>query len=180
MVSGERIAKVVFLLDGQPQLSRTRPPYSAELRLAELPREQVVRVEGYDAEGELVAWDQVVLNQARGRFRVLITDPPRGARSSGKVLARAEVVVPEEHRVESVEFRVNDQQGRRPRAAALAAGNPGAGRGDLAYLTVTALLDDGSRAEDRALPARARQPRRDRGGPGRALSPRSSTPRDIR
>jgi hypothetical protein len=151
VVSGDRIAKVTFLLDGQPQLSRTRPPYSAEVRLAETPREQVVRVEGYDAAGELVAWDQVVLNQARGRFRVLITDPRRGsigAKAGGKAVARAEVVVPEEKRVENVEFRVND------RVIATLDQPPWQheiqvpAEGDLAYLTVTARLDDGTQAED--------------------------------
>jgi len=148
VVSGTRIAKVVFLLDGQPQLTRTRPPYSAEMRLAEVPREQVVRVEGYDAGGELVGWDQMVLNQARGRLRVLITDPKRGGRATGKVMARAEVVVPEERRVESVELRVND------RKVATLTQPPWQGEiqvpaeGDLAYLTVTARLDDGSQAED--------------------------------
>jgi len=79
---------------------------------------------------------------------VLITDPKRGGRSSGKVVARAEVVVPEERRVESVEFRINDRKvaeltqppwQREIRVPA---------EGDLAYLTVTAMLDDGSRAED--------------------------------
>ena len=151
VVSGDRIVKVVFLLDGQPQLTRTRPPYSAEVRLAEIPREQVVRVEGYDPAGDLVAWDQVVVNQARGRFRVLITDPKRGskgAKAEGKAVARAEVVVPEERRVESVEFRVND------RVAATLTQPPWQheiqvpAEGDLAYLTVTARLDDGTQAED--------------------------------
>lgn len=151
VVSGARITKVVFLLDGQPQLARTRPPYSAEVRLAGSPREQVVRVEGYDAAGDLVAWDQVVVNQARGRFRVLITDPRRGAigaKAGDKVPARAEVVVPEERRVESVEFRVNDRviatltQPPWQREVQVPA------EGDLAYLTVTARLDDGTRAED--------------------------------
>jgi Ca-activated chloride channel family protein len=148
LVSGERIVRVVFLVDGQEQLTRAHPPYSAEVRLADLPREQVVRVEGYDAAGGLVAWDQVVLNQARGRFRVLITDPRRGSRSAGKVVARAEVVVPEERRIESVEFRVND------RTVATLTQPPWQqeiqvpAAGDLAYLTVSALLDDGSRTED--------------------------------
>ncbi|HEY4591863.1 MAG TPA: hypothetical protein VIJ61_05610, partial [Thermoanaerobaculia bacterium] len=102
VVTGSRIAKVVFLVDGQPQFSRTRPPYVTDVRLAAVPREQVVRAEGYDAGGALVAWDQVVLNQARGGFRVLITDPRRGTRSSGKVLAHAEVIVPEDHKVAEV------------------------------------------------------------------------------
>jgi len=148
VVSGERIVKVVFLVDGQPQLTRTRAPYSAEVRLAELPREQVVRVEGYDARDELVAWDQVVLNQARGRFRVLITDPRRGARSAGTVVSRAEVVVPEERRVESVEFRVNDRPVATLRQPPWQQEIQVPAEGDLAYLTVAAVLDDGSRAED--------------------------------
>lgn len=148
VVSGDRITKVVFLLDGHPQLSRTRPPYAAEVRLAGTPREQVVRVEGYDEAGDLVAWDQIVVNQARGRFRVLITDPKRGSRVKDKVLARAEVVVPEERRVESVELRVNDRviatltQPPWQREVQVPA------EGDLAYLTVTARLDDGTQAED--------------------------------
>lgn len=147
VVSGSRIAKVVFRLDGQPQLTRTRPPYSAEIRLEGFPRERVVRAEGYDAGGELVAWDQIVLNQARGGFRVLITDPPRGVRAAGSVLARAEVTVPEERRIEEVEIRINDRK-----VAALA--QPPwqhaiqVPADELVYLTVQARLDDGAVAED--------------------------------
>ncbi len=147
VVAGSRIAKVIFLLDGQPLLTRTRPPYSAEIRLDGPPREQVVRAEGYDAEGELVSWDQIVLNQARGGFRVLITDPARGTRAAGSVLARAEVTVPEERRIEEVEFRINDRK-----IATLTQGpwqhEVPVPAEDLVYLTVAARLDDGSAAED--------------------------------
>ncbi|HEX4965607.1 MAG TPA: VWA domain-containing protein [Thermoanaerobaculia bacterium] len=147
VVTGSRIAKVVFLVDGQPQLSRTKPPYAADIRLATIPREQVVRAEGYDEDGALVAWDQVVLNQARGGLRVLITDPRRGSRSSGKALVHAEVVVPEEHKVTEVEFRVNDQKvaalTQPPWQLEVQVPNE-----DLAWVSVAAVLDDGSRAED--------------------------------
>ena len=147
VVTGDRIAKVVFLVDGQAQLSRTRPPYAADVRLATFPREQVVRAEGYDAGGTLVAWDQVVLNQARGGFRVLITDPRRGTRSSGKVLAHAEVVVPEDHKVAEVEFRVNDRKvvslTHAPWQTEVQVPEE-----DLAWVSVVAILDDGTRAED--------------------------------
>ncbi|MBW8875483.1 MAG: VWA domain-containing protein [Acidobacteria bacterium] len=147
VVTGDRIAKVVFLVDGQPQLSRTRAPYAADLRLATFPREQVVRAEGYDASGALVAWDQVVLNQARGGFRVLITDPRRGTRATGKVLAHAEVVVPEDHKIAEVEFRVNDRK-----IASLSQApwqtEVQVPAEDLAWISVVAVLDDGTRAED--------------------------------
>lgn len=148
ITTGERIAKVVFLVDGETQLTRTRPPFSAEVRLATFPREQVVRVEGYDAAGELVAADQIVLNQARGGFRVMITEPVRGRKVTGKVVARAEVTVPEERRIESVEFRVNDELVTILKSPPWQHPVEVPGGEDLSYLSVTALLDDGSRAED--------------------------------
>jgi VWFA-related protein len=148
LVTGERIQKVVFKVDGEPQLSRTLPPYSAEVRLDPFPREQVVRAEGYDADGVLVAADQVVLNQAKGIFRVTIEEPRRGARPTGRVLARADVVVPEEQKVESVEIKVNDTVVARltePPWQAQIEVPPG---DDTAWLTATARLEDGTQTED--------------------------------
>lgn len=148
LVTGDRIRKVAFLIDGVPQLSRTSPPFSAELRLDPFPREQVVRAEGYGADGALVAADQVVLNQARGTFRVTIEEPRRGSRSSGQVTGRAEVVVPEEQKVEWVEFKVNDTAVARltepPWQAAIEV-PPGDGT---AWVSVVARLEDGTQAED--------------------------------
>ena len=146
MVSGDRIAKVVFLVDGEPQLSRTRPPYSAELRLATFPREQVVRVEGYDSAGELVAADQVTVNQTRGAFRVTVTEPAEGMKVGRRALIRAEVTVPEDRRVESVEMKVND------RLVTTLTSPPWQAEVDvpdeeIVHLAVTAELDDGHRAE---------------------------------
>lgn len=146
MVNGERIVKVVFLVDGESQYSRTRPPFSAEVRLSAFPREQVVKVEGYDANGELVASDEVVVNQTRGAFRVMITEPAEGARIGKRVRVRAEVAVPDENRVELVELRVNDQP-----VATLTA-QPFEAEVDvpnepIVHLTAIAQLDDGRRTE---------------------------------
>ncbi len=149
LVTGDRIAKVVFLVDGEAQLSRTRMPYSAEVRLSTYPREQVVRVEGYDAAGELVSADQVTINLTRGAFRVTIpedTEPEEGARIGRKTLVRAEVAVPEDRRVESVDFKVND------RLVTTLSTPPWQAEVDvpdeaIVHLTVTAHLDDGHTAE---------------------------------
>ena len=62
--------------------------------------EQYIRAEGYDETGELVASDEVIINQPRGAFRVRILEPVRGASVSGRILSTAEVTVPEERRVE--------------------------------------------------------------------------------
>ena len=148
LVAGDRIQKVVFLVDGQPQLTRTLAPFSAEVRLDPFPREQVVRAEGYDANGELVAADQVVLNQARGTFRVTLEEPRRGSRSTGRVTARADVVVPEEQSVAWVEFKVNDAPVARltePPWQTPIDVPPGEGT---AWVSVTARLEDGAETED--------------------------------
>ena len=149
LVTGARIVKVNFLVDGKPQLTRSTPPYTAEIRLARYPVEQVVRAEGFDASGQLVASDEVVLNEPRGGLKVSVLEPPRGAKvSADKVKARAEVTVPQERRVQAVEFRVNDVLQAtltKPPWESTVTVPKGA---DTVYLTVSAQLDDGSRSED--------------------------------
>jgi VWFA-related protein len=151
LVSGERIQTVRFLVDGQVQFTRSRPPFSAEIRLALYPQEQVIRVEGYDQVDELVASDEVLINQQRGELEVEITEPARGGKLSGRVEVAAEVVVPEERRVEKVEFYLNEElvevREAPPWRAVLEVPEMRSEQ-DLAYLTVVAELDDGSRAED--------------------------------
>ncbi|HMB51881.1 MAG TPA: hypothetical protein VKU40_01105, partial [Thermoanaerobaculia bacterium] len=107
LVSGERIVKVTFYVDGEQQLSSRNRPYSAELRLAKFPVEQVVRAEAFDEEGNLLASDEIVINRARAAFKVRVTDPPEGAQAVGRVTVRADVSVPEEKRLERVEFLLN-------------------------------------------------------------------------
>jgi VWFA-related protein len=147
IVTGERIRKVTFAVDGEEQITRSRPPYSAELRLSAFPKETVVRAQGFDDRGELVASDQIVLNRTQGGFHVLITDPPLGRRSRGRVKARAEVTVPEEGRVASVEFRVNDRPVATLTSPPWEAEIEVPEREDLAYLTVVAHLEDGATSE---------------------------------
>ena len=146
IVTGERIKKLVFLVDGKSQLTRTTPPWSAELRLSRFPTEQTIRVEGYDDTGALVAADEVIVNLQRGALAVRIAAPPKGSRVTGPTLAKAEIVVPDGRRLEAVEFRVNDKTVARltapPWEARVAPTSE-----DLVYLTVVATLDDGSTAE---------------------------------
>jgi VWFA-related protein len=151
LVSGERIAEVTFLVDGTPQLSRSRAPWSAEVRLDKYPTEQVVRAEGYDAEGELVAADEIILNQQRGELEVRITEPERGRSVVGPVEVAADVVVPEERRVAKIEVLVNgDLQAtvEDPPWRARVDIPERSSEQDVTYLTVVATLDDGTRAED--------------------------------
>ena len=150
LVTGGKIDEVRFYLDDKQKMKRRRPPFTAELRLEAFPIEQIVRAEGYDAEGNLLASDEVILNQPRGQLRVRILDPPRGKRLVGEVEARAEVVVPEEQVVEKVEFLVNGvtQKTLVKPPWITTVDLPPTISGDLTYLTVTADLDNGQRAED--------------------------------
>jgi len=148
IVTGERIRRVVFYLDGKAQLTRSAPPWTAELRLPNLPGEQVVRAEGLDAAGEVVAADEVVLNQPQGEPRITLLEPRRGARVTGEVLARAAVVVPEGRRVERVEFRVGDElvaTRERPPWEARVRIPEGE---EISFLSAAAYFSDGARAED--------------------------------
>lgn len=149
LVTGTRIERVKYFIDGKQVFSRKGPPFTAELRLAEVPREQVVRVEGFDSQRELVGFDEVVINQPRGELRVRILEPKRGTQGSGAMKVSAEVVVPEEKRVEKLEVKVNDALRETllhpPWETQVEIPADGA---ELTYITVAAQLDDGLRAED--------------------------------
>jgi VWFA-related protein len=148
IVAGDRVRRVVFMIDGKPQMTRSAPPWSAELRLPNIPDETIVRVEALSAEGEIVAADELLLNEPRGEPRVRLLAPPRGRPAIGSTRVRAAVMVPEGRRVELVEFRLNDDvvaTRELPPWEALVDVPEG---GELTYLTVTAIYDDGSRVED--------------------------------
>jgi Ca-activated chloride channel homolog len=149
IVTGERIARVTFSVDGELQLTANRRPYSVELRLARYPKEQVVRAEGWDQAGERVAADEVVINQPRGAFAVRIVEPPPGRAVEGdEIEVVAQVVVPDGRRVEDVVFQVDGEEvARVERPPWQARVRPPIVTG-LSYLSVTARLDDGRSAED--------------------------------
>ncbi|MFY9823988.1 MAG: VWA domain-containing protein [Thermoanaerobaculia bacterium] len=147
IVTGERIQKVAFMVDGKVQLTTSRAPFTAELRLEKYPTEQTVRAEGYDAQGKLVAADEVILNQPKGAFNVRIVSPGKGTKVTGKTTrARAEVVVPDGRKVKSIEFHVNDETVGSLTTPPWEMDVP-VPDGDLVYLTVQATLDDGTKAE---------------------------------
>jgi VWFA-related protein len=150
VVVGDRIKRVVFLVDGESQLTRTHPPYAAEVRLSPFPREQIVKAEGYDEAGALVSADEIVLNQARGTFRVTIAEPKAAVRAkvrtNSKATVRAEVVVPEERRVERVELRLNDVLVE-TRTAPPWQWEVKVPADPIVYVGVTAELDDGTKNE---------------------------------
>jgi VWFA-related protein len=148
IVVGESIRKLRFLLDGKPQVTRSGPPWGAELRLPAVPKETWVRVEGLSESGEVVAADELLLNQRRGEPRVRLLEPKRRASLGGVLRAKAAVVVPEDRRLDSVEFVFNGQVIARRTEPPWEVEVDTSGSGPLAYLSVVARFSDGATIED--------------------------------
>ena len=148
IVVGERIRKVAFFVNGQRQLVRTAAPWSAELRLPNIPTELVVRAEGLDENDAVIVADEVFLNEPQGEAKVRLLSPPRGKRVVGPAVARAAVMVPEGKRVESVEFRLNDQVLATLTQPPWETSFVAPSGSEPVYLTVSAIYVDGTRVED--------------------------------
>lgn len=150
-VGGGDVVAVRFLVDGKLQTTQSRAHPGALLRLAKYPTQQVIRVEGLNGEGQVVASDELILNQQQGELRVRIEEPPHGVSVSGTAQARAAVVVPKGRQVVSVVFRVGEEVQAdltRPPWQAEISVPESANETEPAYLAVTATLDDGESAED--------------------------------
>ena len=108
LITGGGIDKVSFFLDDQAILTKRRPPFDVELDLGNVPRARVLRVEAYDAEGEVLASDENLINSGDHRFDVRLEEPRPGRKYERSLRAEANVVVPKGEVVERVELYLND------------------------------------------------------------------------
>ena len=108
MVSGDEIAKVRFVLDGRPILTKNRPPYQVSLDLGPYPDVHELRAEGLDGGGRLVADDELLLNTSGYRFVAKLREPRPGQRYERSLQARLEVDLPEGRSLERVEIYLNE------------------------------------------------------------------------
>jgi VWFA-related protein len=149
-VSGEAgagVARVEVKLGGRTAATCTKVPCDADLDLGRRVRPQVVQAIAYDAAGQVLARDAVRLNEPPGSFGVHIVEPA-SRRGVGSVDVEAAVRAPAERRIDRVEVYWNDELAAtlyEPpfRHRILVPRDHSEG-----YLRVTALLDDGSTAED--------------------------------
>ncbi len=147
--AAEKVAKVQFLLDGALVVTRTRPPFQAEIDLGRLPRAATITAVALAADGREVDRAQLVVNQGRERFSVRLEPITPTDRRGNQVRVRAAVNVPSERRVERVEFFLDEV------SAATVATPPFEAWVQLedepAIARVVAVLDDGTQAEDLTL-----------------------------
>ena len=106
--TGEGIAKVSFLLNGKPILTKAKPPYSVELNVGEQPRIHALSAVALNAKGETVAEDEVLLNTGPHRFSVRLVEPQPGKSYQASLRAQAQVDVPEGEKLERVEIYLNE------------------------------------------------------------------------
>ena len=107
-IRGEGIAKVGFVLNGRPVMSKTRPPYSLEIDLGHVPRLHTLEAIAFDVGGQELARDKVPLNGGPHRFGVRLLEPRPGQRYIQSLRAAAEVDLPTGEKLERVEFFLNE------------------------------------------------------------------------
>lgn len=145
---GDEIQKVIFLLNGQVLLTKNRPPYNVEIDLGPFPRLHELRVEALDAEGQLVAEDELLVNSGGNRFQVQLIEPRRGQSYESSLLAKAEVELPEGRTLERLEIYLNESlvatlyQPPFTQPVALPAGE------EISFIRAVAYLPDGNSTED--------------------------------
>ncbi|HSS45660.1 MAG TPA: VWA domain-containing protein [Thermoanaerobaculia bacterium] len=83
------IQRVEFYLEGRLVVTRTRPPYSVEIDLGDVPRRQTLRAAGYDASGKLIDEDAWAINE--GSARVAVRVLPQLDPAAGKVRVKVAV-----------------------------------------------------------------------------------------
>ena len=83
------IKKVAFYLGEKLLLARTRPPYSVEIDLGNLPLKQTVRAVGYDETGRVIDEDAWAINEGAARVAVRVLPQPDPA--AGKVRVKVAV-----------------------------------------------------------------------------------------
>ena len=139
--------KVTFLLNDEPILTKTRPPYSVELNLGRSAAAWRLRAVALDATGEEVASDEITVNQGGQRFRVRLSEPRSERRYRDSLSAVVQVAVPDGETLEKVEVYLNEQRMatlyQEPFVQPLLLDGDG-----LAYVRAVGYLDDGNTSED--------------------------------
>ncbi|HSM51961.1 MAG TPA: GWxTD domain-containing protein, partial [Thermoanaerobaculia bacterium] len=148
LVTGDDVAQVAFSLDGRPLLTKTRPPFSVELDLGNMPRTRTLRAEATNADGPVVAHDELLINASAHRFATRLIEPRSSQKYRDSLRAEVAVELPEGGVVERVELFLNETrvatlfQEPFVQPIVLPPGEP------VAYVRAVAYLPDGNSTED--------------------------------
>ncbi|MGH9399725.1 MAG: VWA domain-containing protein [Thermoanaerobaculia bacterium] len=140
------IVKVEFYLGDRRVVSRTRPPYSVEIDLGEVPREQTLRAVGYDESGRIIDEDAWAINAGAARLTVRVL--PRVDPSEGKVIVKVAVQSISGGVARKVELFLDSKKIREWTAPPFEATIAYADYSKAAMLRATAITDEGKEAND--------------------------------
>jgi len=146
--TADGIRAVDFFLNGTKIMTKTRPPFQADLNLGALPRKQTIRVIAYDPSGRAVGEDEYIINEGREVFRVRILSPEKGARISGPTRVVAATAVPEGKALQKLEFYSNETRVATLYQPPFEQTVNIRDSKSLGYVRIVGTLDDGSLAED--------------------------------
>jgi len=142
------VKAVDFYLNGSKVMTKTRPPFDADLNLGPLPRKQTVRVVAYGETGRSVGEDEYVVNEGKEIFRVRILSPEKGSRVTGPTKVVAAIAVPEGKNLQKLEFYSNETRVATLYQSPWEQVVPVRDSKALGYVRVVGTLDDGTVAED--------------------------------
>ena len=140
------IVKVEFYLGDKRIVSRTRPPYSVEIDLGEVPREQTLRAVGYDETGRVIDEDAFAINAGAARLAVRVL--PRIEPSEGKVFVKVAVQSIGGGVAKKVELFLDSKKIREWSGPPFEAVVPYADYVKAVMLRATAVTEDGKEAND--------------------------------
>ena len=146
--TGDQIHRVAFSLDGRQLLSKGRPPYELDIDLGRTPRPRVLLAEATDADGVLLAEDEILLNSGPHRFDVRLIEPQRGRTYRRSLRAVAEVELPEQESLDRLEVFLNDTLVATLFQAPFTQPILIPDESKLTYVRVVAYLDNGASVED--------------------------------
>jgi Ca-activated chloride channel family protein len=146
--AADGVKAVDFYLNGAKMMTKTRPPFAADLNLGPLPRKHTIRVVAFGTAGRAIGEDEYIVNEGREIFRVRILAPEKGAKASGPTRVVAAVAVPEGKTLQKLEIYSNER-----RVATLyqppfeQTVNIAEGK-SLGYVRIVGTLEDGTVSED--------------------------------
>jgi VWFA-related protein len=140
------IRRVEFYLDEKPLLTRTRPPYTVEIDLGDIPRSQTVRAVGYDESGRVIDEDAWAVNQGDARLAVRVL--PRPDPSAGKVRVRVAVQSIAGGVAKLVELFLDEKKVGSWASGPYEATIPFADYSRATYLRATAITEEGREVND--------------------------------
>lgn len=140
------ITRVEFYLDDRLLVTRTRPPFSVEVDLGNVPRRQTVRAVGYDDSGAVVDEDAYAINE--GSARVAVRVLPQPDPKTGQVRIKVAVQSIEGGIAKSVDLFLDEKKIGSWVSGPYETTIPYAEFARASYVRATAIAEDGREAND--------------------------------